>query len=54
MENKPTFNRISVATLLLGLVLVDAGAAWIYHPLGLIVAGTELLILAYLSTPKDK
>ena len=50
--DKPTINRFTVSTLLLGLVLVDAGAAWIYHPLGLIVAGAELLVLASLSMPK--
>lgn len=35
-------NRVTVASLVLGAALIDAGAACIYHPLGLIVAGAFL------------
>jgi hypothetical protein len=53
MENKQTFNRFSVIVLLSGLALVAIGAAWIYHPLGVIVAGVELIALTALSAKKD-
>lgn len=31
---------------LLGFALIAAGAAWIYHPLGLIVAGVYFVLLS--------
>jgi hypothetical protein len=49
MQNKPTINRVVVGAMFLGLVLVTTGAALIYHPLGFIVAGVELIAFATLA-----
>lgn len=49
MQNKPTINRVVVGAMFLGLVLVTTGAALIYHPLGFIVAGVELIAFAVLA-----
>ena len=48
-----TINRFSVWFGGLGLVCIDVGAAWIYHPLGFVVAGIELLTLAILSIRRN-
>jgi hypothetical protein len=42
-------NRFTIFSLSLGAALIDAGVAWIYRPLGLIVAGAFLLAAGILS-----
>jgi hypothetical protein len=51
MSNKPV-NKVIVAAMLLGLVSVTTGAALIYHPLGFIVAGAELIAFAALAAKR--
>ena len=38
--------RIKIGSLVLGAVLVTAGSALIYHPLGFIVSGLMLMLAA--------
>jgi hypothetical protein len=47
-------NRFVLGSLILGAVLVDAGAAWIYRPLGLLVAGAFLLMAGIVSSKGKK
>ena len=47
-------NRFTLISLALGAALVDAGAAWIYHPMGLIVAGAGMLLVGIRSTKGSK
>ena len=39
-------NRFTILTFLLGFILIVAGAAWIYRPLGPLAAGTMLMFAA--------
>jgi hypothetical protein len=41
-----SMNRFTLAAFFLGFALIVAGAAWIYHPLGPLAAGTMLLFAA--------
>lgn len=45
-------NRFTLASAVLGFVLLVAGAGWIYRPLGLICAGMLLITAAVLSMRK--
>jgi hypothetical protein len=47
-------NRIQVAALIAGLIMLDAGFAWIYHPLGLIVGGGILVAMAIKATGRKQ
>jgi hypothetical protein len=50
---KSSINRFSVGFGILGLVCMVAGFAWVYRPLGFVVAGVELLALSILSIKRD-
>lgn len=43
-------NPFTLIAAVLGFVLIVAGAAWIYLPLGPLVGGTVLLLAAHGST----
>ena len=45
-------NRFTLLSALLGVVLVTAGAAWIYRPLGPLACGSLLLAAAFTSARK--
>ena len=45
-------NRFTVLSAVLGVVLVTAGAACIYRPLGLLVCGSILIAAAFASARK--
>jgi hypothetical protein len=47
-------NRFTLGSIVLGAVLIDAGAALIFHPLGFIVAGCFLLVAGELSLKAKK
>jgi len=47
-------NRFTLISIALGAALLDAGAAWIYHPLGPIVAGALLLAAGIISAKGRK
>jgi hypothetical protein len=49
-----SMNRFTLLSLTLGAVLVDVGAALIYHPLGFIVAGAFLFVTGVLSIKGGK
>ena len=44
--------RIAGACLVLGFLLVVAGATWIYHPAGLLAAGLMLVWAGFLAAKK--
>jgi len=47
-------NRVTLASLVLGAALIDAGAAWMYHPLGPLVAGIFLFSVGVLAAKGKK
>jgi LPXTG-motif cell wall-anchored protein len=47
-------NRFTILSAVLGFSLLVWGAAKIYHPLGFIVAGALLLVLAFVTARKKK
>jgi len=53
MPNKP-INRVIVGALFVGFALVTTGAALIYHPLGFIVGGAELIAFAVVAGAKKR
>ena len=53
-SSNKSFNLFSVGFGVMGLVCIDVGAAWMYHPLGFVVAGIELLTLSILSIKGHK
>lgn len=46
--------RAEFLLLLLGLLLLTAGAFWIYRPLGPLVAGIYFITAAYMSARQRK
>lgn len=45
-------NRFTILSAVLGVVLITAGAAWIYRPLGPLACGSILVAAAFASARK--
>jgi hypothetical protein len=50
-ERKPV-NRITAGSIFLGLALIVVGAAFIFRPLGFIVAGLEMVVLGIVAAKR--